>query len=100
MTDETHGDPTGVVEPLSAEDAPTEADANRIIFTFKDDHNIGGMKVEIKGVTPEQCAVAAYHLLRSANQLSDAIMMRRAQERGEVDAIMRELRNGGKGGRN
>lgn len=80
--------------PIEAADAPTQAAAHRIVVTFPTDHELNGMKVEIVDVTPEQVAVAAFHLTRSANQLADAMMLQAARERGEVDAVMRELRAG------
>jgi hypothetical protein len=94
MTDQNSA---AVVEPLDEADAPAPEAKHHILFTFPTDHELNGMKAEIMNVTPEQCAVAAYHLLRSANQLSDAIMLHAARERGEIDAVMRELRAGGKG---
>lgn len=86
-------DAVAVADPLDAKDVEPQA-AHRILITFANDHEINGMKVEIMDVTPEQCAVASYHLMRSANQLSDAKMLQAARERGEVDRVMRELRKG------
>lgn len=82
------------VEKIGEKDAPAQAAPHRILITFTSDHEINGMKVEIVDVTPEQCAVASYHMMRSANQLSDAAMLQAARERGEVDRVMAELRKG------
>lgn len=83
---------TSVVEPI--EESPDTKAPHRVVITFPTDREINGMRVEIIGVTPEQCAVASYHLMRSANQLSDAMMLQAARERGEVDRVMAELRKG------
>lgn len=79
------------IEPIGAEEAPKLDAPHRIVISFPTDHEINGMKVEIIGVTPEQCAVASYHLMRSANQLSDAMMLQTAHERAEVERVRREL---------
>lgn len=63
-------DPT-TVEPIDA-DAIDEDAKHRVLVTFPDDHSINGMKVEIIGVTPEQMAVAVFHLSRAASQVADA----------------------------
>jgi hypothetical protein len=84
------------IETIPAKEAPTTAAPHRIVITFASDHELDGMKVEIHDVTPEQCAVASYHLMRSANQLSDAAMLAAARDRGEVDRIRRELTKGGR----
>ena len=82
------------VESIPATDAPTTVAPHRILITFASDQELDGMKVEIMDVTPEQCAVASYHLMRSANQLSDAAMLNAARERGEIKRIRRELSGG------
>jgi hypothetical protein len=83
-----------IVESLPEKEAPREDVQHRILITFADNHGISGAKFDIQGVTPEQIAVASYHLMRSANQLSDAMMLQAARERGEVDRVMAELRKG------
>lgn len=50
---------------------PTGA-PNRIVVTFADDHTVNGAKIEIAGVSPEQIAVAVFHLERVANSLANA----------------------------
>lgn len=77
-TDHGHHPETGAivdVTPLSETDAPTTDAANRIVFNFPNDHDIGGLKVDIIGVTPEQIAVAIFYLNRSANQIADMRQM-------------------------
>lgn len=78
--------------PLSEADAPQATDKHRIVITFPDDHSINGMKVEIMGVTPEQCAVASFHISRAGNQVADARQVMAAQEASEIEAIRRNLR--------
>ena len=74
------------VAPLSAADAPKLDAANRIVFTFANDHDIGGLKVEIIGVTPEQIAVAVFYLNRSANQIADMRQMQASLNAKELAA--------------
>lgn len=80
------------IVPIGATEAPKSDAANRIVFSFTDDHTIDGMKVEVVNVTPEQCAVAAFHLLRIGNQVADARQFQAAQAQREVAAVAAQLR--------
>lgn len=80
------GSDTGVIAPLNAADAPKADAVNRIVFNFPNDHDIGGLKVEIVGVTPEQIAVAVFYLERSANQLADMRQMQASLNARELAA--------------
>lgn len=84
---------SGIVE-LPEADAPKPDHPNRVVINFPDDHDIGGMKIEVIDVTPEQIMVAVYHLTRSANQLSDAKMMHAEMQRREMEQVRRELTKG------
>ena len=75
----------------NSEAAPKVGAANRIVVNFPNDHDIGGMAVEIVNVTPEQIAIATFHLMRSADQLADLRQMQQAQSAGEIAAMRRQL---------
>lgn len=83
-----------IVEAIPVADAPKLDAPHRILISFSTDHEINGMKVELVDVTPEQVAVACYHLMRSANQLTDVMMLGAARDRAEVERIRRELQGG------
>lgn len=72
---------------LSREDAPDASGRHRIVITFENDHEINGMKVEINDVTPEQCAVAAFYIERSANQVADVRQIKAAQEAQQIASL-------------
>lgn len=79
---------------VGKKDAP-EADApHRIVFQFVNDHDIGGMKVEVKNVTPEQCAVALFYLQRVANDTADMRQLQASMTDNEVAAMQRKLERG------
>lgn len=80
-----------VVE-ISASDAPKTSDPHRIVISFPDDHEINGMKVDVSDVTPEQVAVAVFHLQRVASQLADVRQFSAEQARRQVAQVSRELR--------
>lgn len=88
------------IDELPKSESPSEAAAkaspHHIVITFTDDHSLSGAKFDIDGVTPEQIAVAIYHLTRSANMESDRLMIAAAHERREVADIMGKLRKGGR----
>lgn len=79
---------------IAEKDAPKLDDPHRVVITFPDDHTISGMKVEVIGVTPEQIAVAVFHLSRTANQVADARQMQAAVAARELESIRRELVKG------
>jgi len=83
-------------EAITEREAAKPDAPHRIVVTFTDNHSISGAKFDIVDVTPEQIAIAVFHLMRSANQISDAMMLQAARERGEVDRVMRELQKGGR----
>src|SRR5207247_2072126 len=88
------------IEALPKSDSPSEAAAkalpHHIVITFTDGHSLSGAKFDIDGISPEQIAVAIYHLSRSANMESDRLMMQAAHERREVADIMGKLAKGGR----
>jgi hypothetical protein len=77
---------------IGAEDAPKTDAPNRIVLTFTDDHSIENMKVEVVNVTPEQVAIAIFHLTRIANQVADARQFQAAQAARELAAVAADLR--------
>lgn len=82
------------IEKIPLADAPKVDAPNRIVFNFPNDHDIGGMSVEIIGVTPEQVAVAVFYLNRSANQIADVRQMQAQGEARTMADIRRELAKG------
>lgn len=68
-------------------DVVHEDEPNRILITFVDDHAIHGMKMEIIGVTPEQVAVAIFHLGRIADTLADHAVMQDRSKAAEINAV-------------
>lgn len=62
--------------------AKVEPGAHHVLMIFPDDHNIGGGKVSIIGVTPEQIAIAIMYLGRAMDRMMDAaeIMRMRADD--------------------
>jgi hypothetical protein len=76
---------------LPETEAPQAQQPNRILITFIDDHSFDGAKFEILGVTPEQIAVAIFHLERSAMMLADSRQLAAARENSQLDAIKQSL---------
>jgi hypothetical protein len=69
---------------------------NRIVFVFPNDHDVNGSKVEVLNVTPEQIAVAVFHLNRVALMLMgqrDSVAMQAEQEAIAVRAQLAQERN-------
>lgn len=97
MTDKV-GNGAVSVEALKETDVPTVAEAralpHHVVITFADNHSLGGAKIDIVGVTPEQIMVAVYHMTRSANMETDRLMLQSARQRDEVTAVMREIQKG------
>lgn len=60
---------------------------NRIVVEFADDHSIGGAKFDVSEVTPEQIAVACFHLERIATQLLNVASAMAAHNAAEVAAV-------------
>lgn len=83
------------LDPITEAEAPKGNEPHRILVTFPSDHEISGMKVEIIGVTPEQIAVANFHIGRAADQVADARMIQAEAQRREIEAVQRSLATGG-----
>lgn len=90
--DVSHPEPQA---PLTAEDAAKTP--HHIVIVFGDDHTISGAKFDIRDVSPEQIAVAVYHLNRSAQRLSDMMELAARQNQSDVQRVMRDLAKGGRG---
>lgn len=69
-------------------------DVHAINLTFEDDHSLNGMSVEVIGVTPEQIAVAVFHLQHIANSLLDMATMQRMREQSEIAKVAADIRKG------
>lgn len=79
------------IETIPAEDAPTTNAAHRVVINFPDEHNIGGMKIEVIGITAEQLAVAVFHLQRTGLQLADMMQMQARMSNDQIAEVAAKL---------
>lgn len=84
----------------TAEEPASPTSYLSVIFT--DDHNIEGMKVEVRNITPLQITAAIYYLQRAANRLADAVEFQQMQKAEkdrlvvatDIAAVTREIQQG------
>lgn len=76
---------------IGKKDAADPTAENRIVVAFVNDHDIGGAKFDVRGVSAEQVFVAVAYLSRIANQMLDAAVLASAQGSAQMDAIKRAL---------
>jgi hypothetical protein len=84
------------IEAIPAADAPKDDAPHRVVLNFPNDHDIGGMKIEVVGVTAEQLSVAIFHLNRVAMQLVDFAAMQSRMDSEQIAEVARALQGGGK----
>lgn len=90
---------TVTTEETAEETAPATSFVN---VEFTDDHNIEGMKVTVRNVTPLQITAAIYYLQRAANRLADTIegmqMAKREKDAlviaSDISAVARDIQRG------
>lgn len=64
---------------------------NRIVISFPNDHDIGGMKIDVTAVTAEQIAVAIFYLQRVASGILDTVISNQRAAAAEIADVARGI---------